>query len=62
MHERLPVDVRLAAAVLVAPLDELEVVLDRMLAVPVDPLVVGDAGFLVRAQISTTQNSAPRCS
>jgi hypothetical protein len=30
VHERLPVDVRVAGAVLVAPLDELQVVLDRV--------------------------------
>jgi hypothetical protein len=46
--EREPVDVGLAGALLVAPLQQLEVVFRRVLAVPLDPLVVGDAGFLVR--------------
>ena len=45
--ERPPVDMGLSAALLVAPLQQLQVVGHRVLAVPVDPLVVGDAGLPV---------------
>ena len=48
MAEGPPIDIGLAVALLVAPLQQLQVVFHRVLAVPVDPLVVGDAGFLVR--------------
>ena len=48
MVERLPRDVTDAAELLVAPAEELQVVLDRMVAEPVDVLVVGDAGLAHR--------------
>ncbi len=46
--KRFPVDVGEPVALLVAPLEQLQVVLDRVLAEPVDPLVALDVGRLVR--------------
>mmetsp|Transcript_15759 Transcript_15759/g.43575 ORF Transcript_15759/g.43575 Transcript_15759/m.43575 type:complete len:491 (-) Transcript_15759:12-1484(-) len=54
-----PVDMGLALALLVAPLQQLEVVLHRVGAVPVDPLGVLDAGLLVgRPQLDHPEQRA----
>ena len=57
--ERIPVDMRQAGALLVAPLQQLQVVFGRVLAVPVDPVVVGDAGLAVgRPQLHRPEQRA----
>ena len=49
MLEGIPVDEALAAQLLVAPAQQLEIVLGRVLAIPVDELVLVDAGLALRA-------------
>src|SRR5207253_6528570 len=48
MVERVPIDVALAAELAIAPANELEIVLGRMLAIPVDEVVALDARLLDR--------------
>src|SRR5262249_14905697 len=49
MRERIPRAEALAAEHVVVPLQQLQVVLDRMLAIPLDELVVADTGLALRA-------------
>jgi hypothetical protein len=48
MLERVPVHVRLAAELAVAPREELQVVLGGMLAIPLDVVVALDPGLACR--------------